>query len=141
MSNARKGVEFFVGLFLLLGLGVIAAMIIFFGRFGQGIEGRYPLRVRFPNASGLLKGSAVLLSGANVGEVSQAPRLTGDKYEVEVGLTLKSNVKIPRTSTFQIRMTGMLGDGYVDVRPPSEFTPADFAEPNELITGQRTGGF
>jgi phospholipid/cholesterol/gamma-HCH transport system substrate-binding protein len=141
MSNERKGVEFLVGLFLLIGFGVIAAMIVTFGRLGQGMEDRYPLRVRFPNASGLVKGSNVLLSGAQIGVVSHAPRLTGENYEVEVGLLLREAVKVPRTSAFQIRSSGMLGDSYVDVLPPKEFSPADFAQPDELITGLRTGGF
>jgi phospholipid/cholesterol/gamma-HCH transport system substrate-binding protein len=140
MSNERKGVEFFVGLFLLIGFGVIAAMIVTFGRLGQGMEDQYPIRVRFPNASGLVKGSYVLLSGAQIGVVSQAPTLTGERYEVEVGLLLRETVKVPRTSVFQIRSSGMLGDSYVDVVPPTEFTPEDFAQPNERIIGLRTGG-
>ena len=142
MSNVRKGTEFFVGLFLLIGFGVIAVMIVTFGRLGKGMEERYPLRVRFPNANGLVKGSSVLLSGAPIGLVSHAPQLTpGGNYEVEVGLLIRSAVKVPRTSIFQIRSSGMLGDAYVDVVPPAQFTPADFAEENELIAGQRTGGF
>jgi len=141
MSNERKGTEFFVGLFLLIGFGVIAAMIVTFGRLGQGLEDRYPIRVRFPNASGLVKGSNVLLSGASIGVVSHAPQLTGENYEVEVGLLLRETVKVPRTSAFQIRSSGMLGDSYVDVVPPKEYSPADFAQPDELITGLRTGGF
>ena len=141
MSTERKGVEFLVGLFLLIGFGVLAAMIITFGRLGRGMEDRYPMRVRFPNASGLVKGSGVLLSGAQIGVVSEAPKLSGANYEVEVGLLIREAVKIPRTSTFQIRSSGMLGDSYVDVVPPRTFTPSDFAEPGELINGQRTGGF
>ncbi len=142
MSIARKSsVEFLVGLFLLIGFAVIATMIVTFGRAGRGMEERYNLRVRFPNASGLVKGSSVLLSGANIGDVSQAPTLTGENYEVEVGLSIRKAVKVPRTAIFQIRSAGMLGDAYVDVVPPGEFTPVDFAEPNELITGKRTGGF
>lgn len=140
MSNERKGTEFFVGLFLFIGFGVIATMIVTFGRLGQGMEDRYPLRVRFPNASGLVKGSTVLLSGAQIGVVAQAPKLTGDNYEVEVGLLIRDTVKLPRTSAFQIRSSGMLGDSYVDVLPPQKFTPDDFARPDELITGLRTGG-
>ncbi len=140
MSTERKGVEFFVGLFLLIGFGVIAAMIVTFGRLGQGMDERYPLRVRFPNASGLVKGSTVLLAGAQIGVVAQAPNLTGENYEVEVPLLIREVVKVPRTSRFQIRSSGMLGDSYVDVVPPTNYSPADFAQPNELITGQRTGG-
>src|SRR5882757_2468408 len=107
MSHERKGTEFFVGLFLLIGFGVIATMIVTFGRLGQGMEDRYPVRVRFPNASGLVKGSSVLLSGAQIGVVSHAPQLTGERYEVEVGLLLRQAVKVPRTSTFRIRSSGM----------------------------------
>lgn len=141
MSTERKGVEFFVGLFLLIGFGVIAMMIVTFGRLGKGMENAYTLRVRFPNASGLIKGSNVLLSGAQIGVVSHAPSLTGEKYEVEVGLLVRGSVKIPRTSVFQIRSSGMLGDSYVDVVPPATFAESDFANADELITGQRTGGF
>lgn len=141
MSTDRKGVEFFVGLFLIVGFGVIAAMIVTFGRLGRGMEDRYALRVRFPNASGLVKGSTVLLSGATVGVVSQPPQLVSAQYDVEVGLLISGKVKIPRTSTFQIRSSGMLGDSYVDIVPPKTFTDADYAQENELIVGQRTGGF
>jgi phospholipid/cholesterol/gamma-HCH transport system substrate-binding protein len=137
----RRGVEFFVGLFLLVGFGVIALMIIKFGATGGGMENHYSLRVRFPNASGLVKGAKVLLSGADVGFVLQPPTLTGENYEVEVGLSIRESVKIPRTSTFQIRTAGMLGDAFVDVLPPKQFTPADIAVDKELIVGQRTGGF
>ena len=141
MSIERKGVEFFVGLFLIIGFGVIAAMIVTFGRLGKGMEDRYPLRVRFPNANGLVKGSNVLLSGAVVGIVSQPPTLVSEKYDVEVGLLIRRSVKIPRTAIFQIRSSGMLGDSYVDIVPPATFADSDYAADNELILGQRTGGF
>jgi phospholipid/cholesterol/gamma-HCH transport system substrate-binding protein len=140
MSTERKGVEFFVGLFLLIGFGVIAAMVVIFGRVGQGMQDYYPIYVRFPNASGLVKGSDVLLSGARIGVVTKAPALTGERYEVEVELSIREAVKVPRTSAFQIRSNGMLGDSYVDVHPPAQYEPSDFAQPGEKIAGLRTGG-
>ena len=136
----RKGLEFFVGLFLLVGFGVVATLVVLFGRVG-GVEKLYPIRVRFPNASGLIKGSDVLLSGAKIGSVTDAPKLTGDNYEVEVELSIRDAVRIPRQSAFQIRSNGMLGDAYVDVVVPAKFEANDFAQPNELLNGQRTGGF
>lgn len=140
MSTERKGVEFFVGLFLLVGLGVVAALVVTFGRAGQGLEKFYPIRVRFPNASGLVKNADVLLSGARIGVTKSAPTLTGDNYEVEVELDIRDSVRIPRQAQFQIRSNGMLGDSYVDVVVPPHFEPNDFAEPGELIAGKRTGG-
>lgn len=140
MSTERKGVEFFVGLFLFVGFGVVAALVVTFGRAGQALEKYYPVRIRFPNASGLVKGSDVLLSGARIGVTSKAPALTGEIYEVEVELSIRESVHIPRMATFQIRSNGMLGDSYVDVVVPPNFNPKDIAQPGELITGQRTGG-
>jgi ABC-type transporter Mla subunit MlaD len=140
MSTERRGIEFFVGLFLLVGFGVIAALVVTFGRAGQALEKYYPIRVRFPNASGLAKGSDVLLSGARIGITNRAPALTGDNYEVEVELNIRESVRIPRKATFQIRTNGMLGDSYIDVMVPPNFDAHDIAQPGELITGQRTGG-
>ncbi len=141
MSTERKGVEFFVGLFLVIGLGVIAAMVVIFGRFGQGMQDNYPLAVEFPNASGLVKGSDVLLSGARIGVVTKAPALTGNNFAVAVEMSVRESVKIPRKSTFQIRSNGMLGDSYVDVAPPAQYDPTDFWKPGERIVGTRTSGF
>ncbi|HEX8296691.1 MAG TPA: MlaD family protein [Chthoniobacteraceae bacterium] len=140
MSNERRGVEFFVGLFLLLGLGMVAAMVLVFGRFSQGMEKFYPLTVEFPNAAGLVKGCDVLISGARVGIVADSPRLVGPNYGVAVLLNVKQEVAIPRSASFQIRSNGMLGDSYIDVLPPREFTEADFAQPGETIKGNRAGG-
>ena len=140
MTTDRKGVEFFVGLFLLIGFGTIAAMVVIFGRVGQGMQAYYPIIVEFPNASGLVKGSDVLLSGARIGVVTKAPALSGDRYAVEVELSIRETVRIPHKSTFQIRSNGMLGDSYVDVVPAATFAPGDFAKPGERIPGMRTGG-
>ncbi|MEA3212501.1 MAG: phospholipid/cholesterol/gamma-HCH transport system substrate-binding protein [Chthoniobacter sp.] len=141
MSTERKGAEFFVGLFLLIGLGIIAAMVLIFGRFSQGMQKFYTLRVVFPNASGVVKGCDVLISGARVGGVAQAPTLIGDNYEVAVELHINEAFQIPRTSSFQIRSNGMLGDSYIDIIPPRKYSAADFAVPGEIIAGRKVSGF
>ena len=141
MNTNNRKVEFVVGLFLLAGFAAIAVMVVMFGRLGQSFQETYEITVHFPNASGLQKGYEVLLSGASVGNVDSAPELAGNNYGVKVKLRIRSEVKIPRTSYFQIRTTGLLGDSYVDVVPPAQFTEADFAAPEEEIVGTRTTGF
>lgn len=141
MSTEHKGIEFFVGLFFLLGFAALAAMVVIFGRFSEGMSKFYPIVVEFPNASGLIKGGDVLLSGAKVGSVADAPRLTGKHYAVAVQLNIKEQIEIPRTSTFLVRISGLLGDAYVDIVPPAKYTAADFAKPGEIIVGEKVGGF
>jgi len=141
MSTETKGVEFFAGLFVLIGLGVVAAMVLVLGRFSGGMQKLYTITVEFPNASGLVKGCDVLISGAKVGTVADSPRLTGQNFAVAVEIDVNEAVKIPRTANFQIRTNGMLGDAYVDVVPPLRYTDADFARPNETIIGTKVSGF
>jgi phospholipid/cholesterol/gamma-HCH transport system substrate-binding protein len=140
MSADRKGTEFFAGLFLIVGFGILAGVILMFGRFGGGIKRLYPITVEFPNAGGLVKGCDVLLSGARIGTVSEPPRLTGKAFTVAAQMKINERIQIPRGSTFLIRTNGMLGDSFVDVVPPADFNPEEVIQPGETVPGSQTGG-
>ena len=140
MSTERKGVELYVGLFLFVGMATIAGMVVVFGRVGEGFQKTYPLVVEFPNASGLIKDSYVLLSGAQIGKVATTPKLIGSLFAVEVTLKIRENVKVPRKAQFLVGSSGLLGDRFVDVVPPEKFDPNDMAEPGERIKGTRAAG-
>ncbi len=140
MATENKKVEILVGLFLLIGFGVIAFMVVVFGRVGQSFNKYYQITVEFPNASGLVKDSDVLLSGARIGFVAGSPTLVGRSYAVRVPLNIRDDIKIPKKSTFLVGSSGLMGDRYVDVIPQANFDPADVAQPNELIVGSRASG-
>jgi ABC-type transporter Mla subunit MlaD len=140
MASEKKNVEVFVGLFLLIGLAVIGAMVITIGRVGQSLQKFYSINVEFPNAGGLVKGSDVLLAGARIGHVAEPPRLTGKSYTVTVQLNIRDAVKIPRKSTFLVGSSGLLGDRFVDVIPEENFDPNDVRSPGETISGTRATG-
>jgi phospholipid/cholesterol/gamma-HCH transport system substrate-binding protein len=140
MSTERKGLEVMVGLFLFVGFGVIAVMVVMFGRVGQGLRDYYDLTVEFPNASGLVKDSDVLLSGARIGHVSEAPKLIGKSFSVAVKLKIRGDVQIPVKTSIVVGSSGLLGDRYVDVIPQPEFDPNDVAQPGSVIKGSRAGG-
>lgn len=143
MSTERKGTEVFVGLFLLIGLSFIAVMVVMFGRAGMGARGTYQVTVDFPNASGIVKGSDVLLAGARIGTVSKPPDppvLKGDRFQVAVQLNIREDVQIPKASSFVVGSSGLLGDRYVDVMLPAKFDAADVIEPGARISGVQPGG-
>ncbi len=140
MATERKHVEFFVGLFLLIGFCFIAAMVVIFGRVGQSFNKYYEVTVEFPNASGLAKDSDVLLAGARIGFVAAAPKLVGRSYAVRVPLHIREDTKIPRKSSFLVGSSGLMGDRFVDVVPMPDFDPNEVAQPNELILGSRASG-
>ena len=63
MTNESRGIEWKVGVFMLIGLAVIAFMAIKFGKLSQGLKKYYNITAEFPNASGLLKGADVYTPG------------------------------------------------------------------------------
>jgi len=139
MNRHERGLEFKVGIFVFAGLAMLGALVVQFGRLGEGFKTYYPLTIRFNDASGLLKGSDVLLAGARIGKVSGGPRLVGEGNGVAVPLKIYDYVKIPEGSKFTVGSSGLLGDRFVNVvMPPG--TPTKFLAPNSLINGSRESG-
>ena len=115
--KTNSNTETTVGIFLLMGIGVICTLIIFFGEVKDIFKPTYSLTVSFPNASGLLKGSDVFLSGAHIGKVTTDPVPIPDTEKVEVNLKIDSRVHIRHDAKFVIGSSGLLGDLFVDVKP------------------------
>ena len=139
MSDRSKGLEFKVGAFVLLGMAALAALVVQFGRVGEGFKTYYDLSVQFPDASGLLKGSDVLLAGAKIGRVSGGPKLVAGGDGVLVPLRIFDYVKIPTGSKFTVGSSGLLGDRFVNVAmPPGK--PTAFLRPGAELAGTRETG-
>jgi len=138
-NQTEKTLELKVGAFVFVGLAVLAALVIQFGRVGEGFKTYYGLTIRFPDASGLLKGSDVLLAGAKIGRVSEGPRLARSGQGVDVPLRIYDYINIPAGSKFSVGSSGLLGDRFVAVTmPPGEATA--FIAKNSAIDGTRETG-
>ena len=139
MRRDERGLEWKVGVFVFLGLAAVGALVVQFGRLGEGLKTYYPLTIRFGDASGLLKGSDVLLAGARIGKVAGGPRLVPEGNGVLVPLKIYDYIKIPDTSKFTVGSSGLLGDRFVNVTmPPGK--PTKFFAPNTTINGARETG-
>ena len=53
MNEQDRGLELKVGIFVAVGLAILAALVVQFGRLGEGFKSYYSLTVHFPDASGL----------------------------------------------------------------------------------------
>ncbi|MDE1171293.1 MAG: MlaD family protein [Verrucomicrobium sp.] len=134
-----KGLEFKVGVFVLLALAVIAVLVIVFGRFGQGISKTYTIHVHFPNADGLLKGSDVQLAGAPIGIVNSAPSPAQDGQGVSVDLKIFKNLHIRSDARISIAEVGILGDRNVQIDPIPD-SDAPYLKNGDRVEGQRAPG-
>ncbi len=139
MNRHERGLEFKVGAFVFVGLAMLGALVVQFGRLGEGFRTYYPLTVRFTDASGLLKGSDVLLAGAKIGKVSGGPRMVREGQGVDVPLKIYEYIKVPEGSKFTVGSSGLLGDRFVNVTMPAG-QPKAFLAPNTYISGARETG-
>lgn len=139
MNRHERGLEFKVGIFVFVGLAMVGALLVQFGRLGEGFKTYYHLTIRFTNASGLLKGSDVLLAGARIGKVSGGPRLVREGDGVAVPLKIYDYVKIPEGTKFTVGSSGLLGDRFVVVTPPPG-PPKGYVQANAYIDGTRETG-
>src|SRR6266513_2661195 len=139
MNRHERGLEFKVGIFVFVGLAMVGALLVQFGRLGEGFKTYYSVTVRFTNASGLLKGSDVLLAGARIGKVAGGPRLVREGDGVAVPLKIYDYVKLPEGTKFTVGSSGLLGDRFVVVTP-APGAPKGYLPPNAYINGTRETG-
>jgi len=139
MNRHERGLEFKVGIFVFLGLAMLGALVVQFGRLGEGVKTYYHLTIRFNDASGLLKGSDVLLAGARIGKVSGGPRLVPEGDGVAVPLKIYDYVKVPEGTKFSVGSSGLLGDRFVNVTIPPGPVKA-YLPPNAYVNGARETG-
>src|SRR6201987_1598214 len=134
MNRHERGLEFKVGIFVFVGLAMLGALVVQFGRLGEGVKTYYALTVRFTDASGLLKGSDVLLAGGRIGKVSGGPRMVREGQGVDVPLKIYEYIKIPEGSKFTVGSSGLLGDRFVTVTmPPGK--PTKYLQKDAYIEG------
>ena len=139
MNRHERGLEFKVGIFVFVGLAMLGALVVQFGRLGEGFKTYYTLTVRFNDASGLLKGTDVLLAGARIGKVAGPPRLVREGTGIAVPLKIYDYIKIPEGTKFTVGSSGLLGDRFVNVTiPPGQ--PKTYLPPNAYVNGARETG-
>ncbi|MFC7338008.1 MlaD family protein [Haloferula chungangensis] len=138
MPESKRNTEALVGVFIFVGLALLAVLIVQFGRFGDRFVNKYGLTVVFADAAGVIKGSEVRMGGARIGKVSSTPTLN-EQVQVEVELEIVDTIKIPEGSLFQIASATILGDKLVVITPPSE--PASgFIAAGSVLTGGGPSG-
>src|SRR3954463_8674149 len=139
MNRHERGVEFKVGIFVFVGLAMLGALVVQFGRLGEGFKTYYTVTVRFDDAGGLLKGTDVLLAGARIGKVAGGPKLLREGDGVAVPLKIYDYIKIPQEAKFTVGSSGLLGDRFVNVAIPPGPQKA-YLPPNADVKGARDTG-
>lgn len=106
--------EFWVGLFVLLGL----AALVFLGLRVANVQGfsaekTYTLYATFDNIGGLKTRAPIKVGGVVIGRVAEI-KLDPQSYTPKVALAIKEEFnQIPDTSSLSIKTAGLLGEQYI----------------------------
>jgi phospholipid/cholesterol/gamma-HCH transport system substrate-binding protein len=114
--------EIKVGLFVLIGLVLLAVLLIQFSKGTSVFRGTYELRLHASNVGGLKQRASVLLAGVQVGSVSDI-KLTPDGKSVTIFLRIYKDYKIYHDARFVIQQSGFLGDQYIAIIPTANQPP------------------
>lgn len=114
MSKSR--LEWRVGLFALIGLVLLAGLMVEFSKGLTFFRPTYAIYLRASNVGGLKIRAAVLMSGVQVGTVSDI-QLAPDGKSVTITLRLFRQYEIHKDAEFIIDQSGFLGDQFVAIQP------------------------
>ena len=112
----KSRLETKVGLFVVLGLALLATLLILFSKGTSLFSRTYELRLPASTVGGLKERAGVLLAGVQVGGVSSI-QLAEDGKSVTILLDIYKGCKIYRDARFVIEQSGFLGDQYVSIIP------------------------
>lgn len=149
-DNERKR-ETIVGLFVLVGIGVAALMILLLGAEQRIFEERFQLRAVFGNVSGMRSGAPVFVAGLSVGTVEQLRFVppgqgrrqdTGEEdaepardrvAEIEVVMKVEERFRqqIRVDSVATVGSVGLLGDKSIEISVGSAAEP--MVEPGAVL--------
>ncbi|MEE8605025.1 MAG: MlaD family protein [Candidatus Aminicenantaceae bacterium] len=119
-ESQQKGFqqEIKVGIFLAIGLIILAVFIFVVGDFSTMFEQKgYTLYSHFGTVAGLEKKTVVRMAGVKVGAV-KAVSLKDSK--AEVAMEINPHVEISRDSKATLASLGLLGEKYIEITPGVE---------------------
>ena len=118
----KSRLEIKVGLFVFIGLLVLALLLIQFSKGASLFRTTYTLKLRTQNAGGLKQNAGVLVAGVPVGSVEKI-ELDPSGTNVTVTLQIYNQFPIHGDARFVIEASGFLGDQFVSVVPTANALP------------------
>jgi phospholipid/cholesterol/gamma-HCH transport system substrate-binding protein len=118
----KSRLEWKVGVFLFMGLVLLAVLVLMFSKGTSPFKPTMNILLHSDNVSGLKVRAQVLMSGVQVGTVSDM-QLAPEGTNVTITLRIYSQHQIHPDARFIIESSGFLGDEYVAILPTKNQGP------------------
>ncbi|MCB0322807.1 MAG: outer membrane lipid asymmetry maintenance protein MlaD [Bdellovibrionales bacterium] len=107
-------VEFWVGVFTLIGVACFSYLAINIAGMKLSNAGYYMIQARFANVAGLQVGAPVEIAGVQIGEVNNVKL---NETEALVSMQIREGIAVRDDDIAQIRTKGIIGDKYIRISP------------------------
>lgn len=116
----REKTDFWVGLFILLGLIALVFLALRAGNMSSfSFAPTYKVQAHFDNVGGLKVRAPVKSSGVVVGRVA-AIGFDNQRFQASVTLDLEQQFEFPTDTSASILTSGLLGEQYIGLTPGGE---------------------
>ena len=118
----KSRLEWKVGLFVFIGLVLLGVLLLQFSKGTTLFRSTYDIRLHAATVGGLKTRAQVLMSGVQVGSVSDM-QLASDGKSVTITLRIYAKYQLHKDARFVIEQSGFLGDQYVAILPTNNEGP------------------
>ena len=106
--------EFFVGIFLVLGIFCLAVLSLRVARNDFFAGSGYEIYAMFKNSAGLRSGASVQIAGVEVGRIKS---IVLEDYQAKITFTIHGGVEVQKDSFVSIKTKGLIGEKFVEIDP------------------------
>ncbi len=119
--DKNRSLEFFVGLFIVLGMVALLFLSLQAANLGSFSFGHrsYQVTAAFDNIGGLKPRAAIKSAGVVVGRVKEI-RFDTQSFQAEVLLDMDAQYQFPADSSAKILTAGLLGEQYIGIEPGAD---------------------
>src|ERR1700761_4300898 len=118
----KSHLETKVGLFVFIGLAMLAVLLIQFSKSTSLFRGTYELHLHASNVGGIKPRAGVMLAGVQVGTVTDI-QIDESGTNVTMILKIYKDYPIYHDAEFVIEQAGFLGDQFVSINPTENQLP------------------
>ncbi len=115
-----RGIEIWVGVFVLGGLAALAMLAMQVSDAGGGGGATFRVHADFSNVGGLNEKAPVMVGGVRIGRVGEIS-INKENYRAVVGMDINAGYdNLPIDTSASILTAGLLGAQYVGLQPGAE---------------------
>jgi len=126
--NKRK-IEFYVGLFVIIGLICTGYLFVVLGEINFIKDKRYSVYAFFTSVSGLKTGARIEMAGVEIGSVSNIS-IDKERMLAKVELSIDQHIELSEDIIASVKTSGIIGQKFIDILAGGSDT---MLEPGEEI--------